>query len=217
MVRFFTEYSKCHQKDVIHFEPRQDLFNLTLRPRLNSSSLTIRNTVLDQRDVDFGYNEHFGFGLEAEVILPFNRNKWAIAIEPTYQNFKSRKTKTTNNVSGWKLIATADYNAIEFPVSLRHYFFLNHNSKIFINASFLIFILDLPSKSFVEYKRADNSTLNFFKIDSRNNPAFGAGYKLNDKYSVEVRYQTERELLGRYPVWNSDYKTFSVIFGYSLF
>ena len=216
LVRFFTEYSKCHNNELINFETKQkrDLFNLTIRPRINSSSLTIQNSAANSKDTDFENKIGFGFGLEAEFILPFNKNKWAIAIEPTYQSFKSEKTTNVTNVSGGVLIASVDYSSIEVPVSLRHYFFLNNSSKIFINASYII---DLSSKSSIEFTRNDGSNLNSLEIETRNNLAMGIGYKQNDKYSLEVRYQTNREILGNYLFWSSEYKTLSIIFGYSLF
>jgi hypothetical protein len=117
-------------------------------------------------------------------------------------------------VSGGVLIASVDYSSIEVPLSLRHYFFLNNSSKIFINASY---IFDLSSKSSIEFNRNDGSNLNSLEIETRNNLAMGIGYKQNDKYSLEVRYQTNREILGNYSFWSSEYKTLSIIFGYSLF
>jgi len=216
LVRFFTEYNKCHNSELINFESEQkgDFFNLTIRPRLNSSSLTIQNSVSNSSDTDFENKIGFGFGLEAEFILPFNKNKWAIAIEPTYQSFKSQKTTNVNNISGGVLIANVDYSSVEVPVGLRHYFYLNNNSKIFINASY---IFDLSSKSSIEFTRNDGSNLNSLEIETRNNLAMGIGYKQNDRYSLEIRYQTNREILGNYLSWNSEYKTLSIIFGYSLF
>ena len=47
--------------------------------------------------------------------------------------------------------------------------------------------------------------------------AFGLGYKHNDKYSIEFRHQTPKELLGDYINWSAGFQTFSIIFGYSLF
>tara|TARA_B110001452_G_scaffold208999_1_gene179289 strand:+ start:60 stop:1283 length:1224 start_codon:yes stop_codon:yes gene_type:complete len=216
LVQFFTEYIECHKSKLINFEPKQkrDLFNLTIRPRINSSSLTIQNSVSNSRDTDFENKIGFGFGLEAEFILPFNKNKWAIAIEPTYQSFKFEKTTNVTNVSGGVLIVNVDYSSIEVPVSLRHYFFLNNSSKIFINASYLF---GLSSKSSIEFNRNDGSNLNSLEIDLKNNLAIGIGYKQNDRYSLEVRYQTNREVLKNYYFWRSEYKTLSIIFGYSLF
>lgn len=216
LVRFFTKYSECHNNELINFTPKQkrDLFNLTLRPRLNNSSLSVQNTGSNAIKIDFDNESGFGIGLEAEFILPFNNNKWAIAIEPTYQSFKSKKTTNNNNISGGQLIAEVDYNSIEIPISFRHYMFLNKNSKIFINASF---IYDVSSKTTIELKRADNTNYSTLDIKTKNNLAFGIGYKLNDKYGIEMRYQTSREILKEYSYWNSDYNTVSIIFGYSLF
>lgn len=126
LVRFFTEYSKCHNYDLVYFEQKQkkDLFNLTIRPRINSSSLTIQNSIDNSQDINFDNEIGFGFGLETEFILPFNKNKWSIILEPSYQNFKSQKTSYSTNVSGGIFIAKADYSSIEIPVSIRHYLYL---------------------------------------------------------------------------------------------
>lgn len=216
LTNFFVEYNNCNNQEYVNYEEKQkrDLFNLTIRPRINNSSLTIQNFVSNSRNTDFENKISFGFGVEVEVILPFNKNKWAIAIEPTYQNFKAEKTTNVNNVSGGMLIANVDYSSIEVPIGLRHYFFLNNNSKIFINASY---IFDLSSKSSIEFTRNDGSNLNSLEVETRNNLAMGIGYKHNDKYSLEVRFQTNREILGNYSFWSSRYKTLSIIFGYSLF
>jgi hypothetical protein len=218
LIRFFTEYSECHNNDLINFEPKQkrDLFNLTLRPRLNSSSLSTQSTLSFIRDIDFENETGFGIGLEAEFIFPFNKNKWALIIEPTYQNYKSKKTTNINNVSEGTLLAEVNYSSIEVPVGLRHYLFLNNNSKIFINASI---IFDLSLKSSIEFTGDTGSAGNIssLEIKSESNFALGIGYKQNDRYSLEIRYQTNREILSNISAWSSGYKTLSIIFGYSLF
>lgn len=216
LIKFFTKYAECFNDGVVNFAPKEkkDLFNLTLRPRINNSSLTIDNSSSKQRNTDFGSKTGFGFGVEAEYILPFNKNKWSIAIEPTFQNFKAQKTSNVTDVSGGVQNVSVDYSSIEIPLTFRHYFFLNKNSKLFLNASYII---DLSSKSTVEFTRNDGSTFNTLDLKSRNNPALGLGFKQNDKFSVELRYQTTREILGNYVFWNSNYKTVSFIFGYSFF
>lgn len=214
LVKFFTEYSNCENKELINFEPKEksDLFNLTIRPRLNSNSLTMQNSYNASRNTDFENKIGFGLGLEAEYIFPFNKNKWAIAIEPTYQSYKSETTRNVSDVSGGVLISKVDYSSIEVPISLRHYFFLNSNSKIFVNFSYII---DLSFNSSIDFTRNDNSNLESLEVDSRNNLGIGIGYKQNDRYSLEIRYQTNRDILGSYAFWTSDYKTASIILGYS--
>jgi hypothetical protein len=205
LIDYFAKYNECNNGAYINYEEKQkkDLFNLSFRPGVNISTLSIQNSVSNSRNTDFGSELAFRFGIEAEFIMPFNKNKLALIIEPTYQYFNSEKEITNQNVK-------AEYTSIELPIGVRHYFFLNKNSKFFINGSFII---DLSS---------DNSKINFesgtdLEIKTRNNLAFGLGYKHNDRYSLELRYQTSREILSDFVAWNSDYQTFSVIFGYSIF
>ena len=156
------------------------MFNLSIRPGFNSSSLSIQNSASSSRNTDFDNEFGFRFGIEAEFIMPFNKNKWSLIIEPTYQYFKSEKEITNQS-------AKADYKSIEIPVGVRHYFFLNENSKIFINGSF---IFDLSNDSVIDFESGTD-----LEIKTRNNLAFGIGYKHNDKYGLELRYQTSREIL----------------------
>ena len=216
LIKFFEKYNNCNNSNVINYDEKgqKDVFNLTLRPRLNNSSLSIQNNTSGYTDTDFGNNLGFGFGIEAEFILPFNKNKWAILAEPTYQNFKATKTTDAEHVSGGKLISEIDYSSIEIPLSVRYYLFLNNNSKLFINASYVI---DVNFNSTIKFKRADNSEFGSNDVESGNNVALGVGYKFNDKYSLEMRYQTDREILEDYVFWSSDFKSLSIILGYTLF
>jgi hypothetical protein len=216
LCRFFVRYNECDNSQYVNFEAKQkkDLFNLTIRPGINISSLSIQNSIAAPRDTDFSTSYNFRFGVEAEFILPFNKNKWSLIIEPTYQYFKSEITTKTSNVPGGMLTANVDYKSIELPFGIRHYFFLKNGFKIFTNASYII---DFSSKSSIPFIRSNGSELSSLDVKSRNNLAIGIGCKHKDKYSLEMRYQTNRNILDGYTYWNSDYKTVSVIFGYSFF
>jgi len=216
-VSFFVAYNKCNNEDYVNYEEKEnrDLFNLTFRPRLNSSFLTIQNTVSNAKNYNFENEISFGFGIEVEFILPFNKNKWAIIIEPTYQRFKSEETIRTNDFSSGISIGNVDYTSVEIPVGFRHYFFLNNNSKIFVNASY---VFDISSKSTIEFSRIDGFITDSLEVVSRGgNLAMGVGYKQNDRYSIEFRFQTNRDLLNNYAFWTTEYSTFSIILGYSIF
>ncbi len=216
LIKFFNQYALCHNNVIINYEKKEkrDLFNITLRPRLNSSSLKIRNGLINSMRADISNEIGFGFGLESELILAFNKNKWSILIEPTYQYFKTGTSIDASDISGGKFVVKVDYSSIEMPIGLRHYLFLNKHSKFFINASF---VFDFKLKSLVEFTREDGSVLDSLKSRTRNNMAFGLGYKIDDKYSIEFRYQTDREILDNYIAWNSGYRTSSIILGYTLF
>lgn len=86
-------YNECNNQVFINFESKQkkDLFNLNIRPGFNNSSFSTQNGITSSSNVDFDNEFGFRFGIEAEFIIPVNKNKWAILIEPTYQYYKSGK------------------------------------------------------------------------------------------------------------------------------
>ncbi|MEM7375653.1 MAG: tRNA modification GTPase [Bacteroidota bacterium] len=215
LVAFFVTYNNCSNSSFINYQGKQKrkVFSLTIRPRINSSSLSIRNSSSDLRNTQFGNKSGIGIGIEAEFVLPYNKNKWSLFIEPTYQRFSSETSAQVNNVSGGELITEVAYQSVEIPLGIRHYFFLSQQSKLFLNAAVIV---DLSSGSVIEFKRADASTINSLDIVPQNNFTFGAGYKLKDKFGLEIRYQTGRELLSDYSFWSSDYRTLSIILGYSI-
>jgi hypothetical protein len=204
LVRIFVRYNACMNSKFINFDERQrkDFFQLTFRPGMNYSSLSMYNSIYDAGDTDFDPELSFRFGLEAEFTLPFNKNKWAIIIEPTYQYFRSIKLSQNRNIE-------VNYQSIELPLGIRHYFYLNENSKIFANASYM---LDIAFNSTIK-----RSTGYVFEIATLTNYGFGLGYKYKNRYSLEVRYFSSRNLLFNYAAWDSKYKTMAVILGYSIF
>ena len=93
--RLFIKYNECIGFDYINYKPKQkrDLFNLTFRPRLDYTDLKVQNMISDFKDTDFESTIGVRFGIETEFILPFNKNKWGVIIESTYQNYKSEQSK----------------------------------------------------------------------------------------------------------------------------
>lgn len=214
----FVLYNKCQNPNFViqNKEQKKAKLNLTIRPRLNLSSLEVKFNTLSNssfKSVDLESELGIGLGLELEYILPFNKNKWALLFEPNYQTYKTKNSKNTSAVSGGVLVSEVDYNSIELALGVRYYLFLNNNSKFFVNASY---VLDSPSgNSKLEFLRADNSVLDVLPIKSNKNFAFGLGFKMNEKFSIEMRYLSPRESLGRVVSYRSNYNTLSLIFGYS--
>jgi hypothetical protein len=203
LIRIFKKYNECENSSYVNFEElkKKDLFNVTIKPGLNFSSLSIHNSIANRRDTDFGNELSPRVGIEAEFILPYNKNKWSIIIEPSFQYFKS----TSNNDQ----LVTVCYSSIEVTAGVRHNFYLNSNSKIFIQG---LYAVDYSGNSTIKFDTG--SVLNLY---TTNNFVFGAGYKYGKKYSLELRYYTSRDLLAKYLSWSSSYNTISVIFGYTLF
>lgn len=205
LVRVFKTYNKCTNAIIADYElpePKGD-FNLTVRPGVRSASFSFKNAVAKKKNAEFDNEISFSLGLELEYIVPFNRNKWAIILEPTYQYYNPSEQLTEGGQA-----VTLKYSSIELPFGVRHYLFLNDKSKLFVNASYVV---DLVLDSKLTFELGDD-----LDITSGNSIALGAGYKYNNKYIIEVRYQTERTLLQDYTAYSSKYSSFSLLLGYSL-
>ncbi|SFS32029.1 outer membrane beta-barrel protein [Lutibacter maritimus] len=205
LIDIFVKYNKCTNAQFTNYEVKNNkgTFNLYFKAGIKSASLDIKNSVSKLKETDFGNKVGIRVGVEAEIFLPFNNNKWAIIIEPTYQNFTAKKETTT-------LKSEVDYKSIEIPFGVRHYMYINQNSKLFINGFVL---MDFNLNSTMKFKRQYDSTLD---IKSGTNIAFGIGYNYNEKVSLEFRYHSDRDLLTNYVSWDSTYKSISFIIGYSI-
>jgi hypothetical protein len=212
--KLIIKYHECINADYTNYDinPNKFKINLNIRPGINNSSFEIED-LSELRDTDFGSSISARFGFEAEFVLPTNKGKWALIIEPTYRSYESEKSKEANNVSGGTITSKIDYRSIELPIGARHYFYLSEKSKLFANISY---VLDFDFDSKVEFLRADNSLISSIDIEKQN-IAIGAGYKYNDKFGIEFRYFTNETILKGLDSSASNFNTISVIFGYTLF
>lgn len=208
--QFFVNYNNCNNTPSTYIEqkPDRNKFDVTIRPRINNSTLTFSDQRTAVYDSDFKGQIDFGVGLELEFFLPYNKNKWSVFLEPTYHTYKA--TERTGRTMDYT--AKVTYNSIELPVGLRHYFYLNNTSKIFINAAY-VFNFDNDAK--YELIRDDLRVNDVLEINPSGNIALGAGYKY-EKFSAEFRFQS-RALLNDYYVFDTKFTQLSFILGYTIF
>jgi outer membrane autotransporter protein len=214
--KLFIKYNECNNYNYTNYDPKQkkDLFHLSIRPGINYGSLEIQHNPADYRAADFGGSIGIRLGIETEFVLPFNKNKWGIIAEPTYQYYKTKVQEESSKVYGGILVTQVDYKSIELPIGMRHYFYLNDKSKLFVNVSF---VYDFELKSSIKFLRNNNTLISDLEIKTKVNLALGMGYKYNNRYSIEIRYNTNREILSDYIQWQSKYKSLNVYFGLSVF
>ena len=95
-------------------------------------------------------------GLEAELILPFNKNKWAVTLEPTYTSYRKEVSGEFSSIIGVTINTKSNFNFLNIPLGLRHYLFLkgNTSSKLFLNASLSY---NFYQKAIISYSRVNNS------------------------------------------------------------
>ncbi len=205
LVELFLKYNKCKQNNFSYKRDiKKDWFNLSIRPGMNSSSLSIYSNRSRFDNSHFDRKLSFRIGLEAEFVMPFNKDKWAIIVEPTYRYYQTEKELQGQNVK-------VDYKSIEMPVGIRYYMFLNDESKLFVNASYIIDLAN-TTESKIDFEVRDD-----LDIKASGSFVLGMGYNYKKKYSLELRYQFKRNLLNRYAAWTSDFKNLSLILGYNIF
>ena len=210
LIVFFKNYNTCNHSDLTYEEIKQerDLFHLSIRPGYINSTTSINGIdIYKNYHINYKSQSEFRFGIEAEYVLPYNKNKWSLFIEPTFHFMKATKLSQFGQNGSFRVDknVSIEYKTIDFPFGLRHYFFINDNSKIFIDAAY---VLSHPLNSKFRYYDINNT---------RNNIALGLGYNKNNKHSIQFRYGLKRNILGGYNYLTSSYTSFSIIYGYTIF
>ncbi|MDH6250716.1 hypothetical protein M2347_000443 [Chryseobacterium sp. H1D6B] len=208
--------SETASNDQFETKPTSLKFNLSIRPGINFySPLKIDNMFGNQ---DFPSKTNFRIGIEAELVLPFNKNKWAVLLEPTYSAYTNKKMSIPANDDLYT-IKMEGYSFISLPIGIRHYMYLNKTSKLFINGQLNVLTLktgkgknvDLDYDGFV-FDRSNLSSSQSF-----NSFSFGAGYTYNNKYTVEFKYTANSDITENGAPQTASIKYTSIILGYNIF
>lgn len=206
LVSYFITYNECtgDAYSVLREERRSGLFHLNLRPGIDYASLDVRNTGGNRIRTEFENQLSLRMGLELEVLLPFNKNKWALTVEPFYRSFQTENDDDTK----------AEYKSLVASLGVRHYFFIDETSKLFLNANFG---MEFPLNSELRVNTLfSQSDLEIQSSILDNYWAVGMGYSWRNKMSVEVRYNISQDLLVGYETWRSDFSGVSLLFGYTI-
>ncbi|GGG44644.1 hypothetical protein [Epilithonimonas arachidiradicis] len=187
--------------------------NLALRPGIAFSSFKFNSSSLGSNSTaKLPSKASFRFGVELEYLLPFNKNKWAVIFEPNYYSYKSEAKFFNDTYNG-----IIDYSVIELPIGIRHYMFLNNDSKIFINVQAVPFKI-VGNKSLFTKEFVNINSKSEFSLDKTNQfyGTFGVGYSYRN-YMIEFRASTSNNLLNSYELWNSNFSNIAIVFGYQIF
>ncbi|NOU46536.1 MAG: hypothetical protein HOO86_05665 [Bacteroidales bacterium] len=206
--RYFNNFNASNGQTSFQFkeDPERERFHLKLAPAMNQASFVIRELYDPYTVFDYGQNTGFQLGVEAEYILPFNRNKWSLFIEPGFYSFH-KEMPVKNGISRVRL------NIIEFPVGMRYYLFLNRNTKLYAN---LLFIpgANIHLNTAIETKYKYYSSI----LDVNELYNFGGGLGITyKKLNAEFRYYTNRDFLQRDINYYTEYNRMAFILGYRLF
>jgi hypothetical protein len=201
LIFFFMAYNNCVKSAYTDYWTRSAkiAFHLSIRPGIDQSTFTVsRSGPFAASQQSFGSQASFRIGAEAELILPFNKNKWAVLLEPEYRSYNS-------SAGGTGFVA--DYKALQFLLGVRYYMFIGTQSKLYLTAALCS---AFQMSSTVEY---DGDYLSF-------GPGWGAGlsvgYRFKDRLGIELRYTTPEDVLGDYIYFKSNLTTSSLILSYRI-
>lgn len=207
LISLFEKYNNCLNPDEIiattKKNKKKNLFNLSFKGGVKFASL-IRTS--SYSEIDFGNQTNPHLGVEAEFILPFNNGKWSLLLEPTYFSYKAGADAP---VDPFFTSIAIDYSALTFPIGIRHSFYLNDNSKLYLNVLQKFYISDISFEDYIKFLPGTTQG----KSDLRNLIILGGGIKLKNS-SLEVRYGSNSLYNSNY---SKKYNELSIIFGHSIF
>ena len=222
LTNYFASYNKCVNPKFTEIVSKKDEKIISLNLKAGASYASTTNKTYTQtsfNNEDDSQGLGLKIGLEAEFNLNFNKNKWAIFIEPNYTTFNldkyTKRSKPFFDQPTPFYTLKTEYNKLDIPLGIRHYMFLNSDSKLFINASYSIFT---TGKTTISYIIADE-TRNTATRDHKTNgfSSVGMGYSLKNKYTIELRYENQKSLNYDNDTVGFKNNIVSVIFGYTLF
>lgn len=210
LINYFEKYNTC-KGDV----PVKKIKDKKVKHNLKASVIYNMGT-MSVEEFSASYspefkNSSFGFGLEYELLLPFNNNKWGVIFEPSYNTFKDEQTLPAYGLSTIDPVVKTDMSYVQLPFGIRYYFFLNDNSKIFTNA--IGNIRFIGEKNKIDYTNVTMGDLSFSQTTF--SFALGLGYTYK-KISGEFRYYPKSNISihANVPI---NYTNSSFILRYELF
>ncbi len=204
--KIILNYNACLGGDTFRFENinKNLSFNFKVKGGVNSTTVnSLVHAYISNRNANFGSVVGYRIALEGEVVLPFNNNKWSIFLEFAKVQEASKETE---NPSG-KVKYT--YDSFEIPLSIRHYMYLNENSKISLHLGHAI---DVLTNLDLEYETINGSL-------SSSSPSgswfFGGGFHYK-KISAEARLNVKPVFERNSASYSSNYTNLSFTLGYTI-
>ena len=217
LTKYFLEVNNCDGNkaitDEITLKKTSGFTNYSIKAGVNFSKLEIQSINESPfYPVEFENKTGLKLGLEIEHVLGFNKNKWAIYYEPTYQSYKSQAKKIipSNTLYKWK----ANYACIDHHVGVRYFMFLNNNAKFFLSGG-AVYKMLLTDEKIEASSYGVPKPNQDFEFNSTISLIGGLGFSYG-KSNIEVRY-ARPTITQQYDKVYSTFNTFTILYGYKIF
>jgi len=213
LVKVFEKYNNCVSGESSTYVDEnleaKNKFIVKVKTGFYSSDYKFIRTTTSIPDVVFNPKYGIRLGIEGELILPFNNDKWGVFFAVEKNLSQSNNTTINSSVSTAssqevKLI----YNSIEYMMGFNHYIKLNDSSKLYLRLGYL---LDYHSQISLDYE--SSSDLNTNAKTGNIFGGFGYEYK---KFGIEFKTNFGKKLFGEYAFVKDELNEFNVMLTYSL-
>jgi hypothetical protein len=201
LTRFFVAYNNCVRSAYTDYWTRagKSVFHLHIRPGVDLSGFTVTdNSNQFPSKHSYGSEASFRIGVEGEFILPVNRNKWSVILEPVYRSYHSSSGGPDFNV---------DFKAIQLQMGARYYLFISSQTKLFLTAALCS---NFSLNSTVQNDGSELNTLPHF------GGSFSGGLRYKDRLGIELNYAIPQNILDNYIYFRSSLSTTSLIVSYRI-
>ena len=195
-VRYFIAYNACMKSPYTDYWAKtgKTAVHLFIKPGLDLSDAKLTdNSSASAHSYDFGSQPSFRIAAELEIVLPFNRNKWALVFEPAYLSY-SGKTSSGSHL---------DYKAVQALLGARYFLIVAGPSKLYLTGSIYA---DFPTNTNLIYGS------DAIQFSTHFGASFSAGYRLHDRFGIELKYSIPRGLLDNYYYLRATLNTTSLTF-----
>ncbi|QNR23143.1 outer membrane beta-barrel protein [Croceimicrobium hydrocarbonivorans] len=161
-------------------------------------------------DLYFPTKLSYSFGLRTAWTLPFHNRSWEFIVEANYYKIDAQGTDVRNPgaFNERKVDFELSYEAIEFPIMIRRYWFLSPSQKIFANAGAKInYRLSGELSSEIIHPALAVYTNHSL------NANIGLGYEFRN-LSLELRYNAFQDLLLGEVLWRTEFSTLDLVLAY---
>ncbi len=218
---FFVKYNTCIDSNYIVYDKsnKKTSINFKVKSGINFSSMTVNKgftTASEGKKMD----NHLNYRISAEIefLLPFNKNKWAVFLEPSFSAYNEELAYGSGT---YETNLKIKFNYFEAVIAARHYLYLNDTSKLNLSLGLIYTYAINPEIIYDMPQRVINPTLK--NIDFTPSIRLGVGYNINN-LSFEALWSLSRQITGHSEItgsynidWESNMKSISFNVGYRLF
>lgn len=217
LIEYFINFNKCSKSNISYKEKeRKGKVNLYANIGVEFSQMEIIagggfNRIVTEFD---NFNVPT-FGVELEYILPFRNNKWGSFISTMYRKFEIEGNRKLSTLTSNKI--KLNYQSIEIKLGVRHYFFINDNTSIFIEGApnFSLVVGD-RKESLINIYNETNQIPSDTPIEPYElNFTLGGGIKFKKAY-IKVNYFTNNDIFDKDMSIYSNYAKFALSAGYNI-